>query len=245
MNTRDAKRILDCVQNSGVSLTVNYNWLMGKAMQNGLQAVRRGEIGRPLGIRVECLHTKDDPMTSDEGHWCHLLPGGRFGEMLSHPVYILQAVMGDELDLLKVHAEKRGLYPWMRYDELNALLKAENGTGSIYVSFNAPRLSTVVDVFGTEKIMRIDLANQTCLEMGYRGLRKSDLALDSLDLSRKLFFSTLRKTFTYLLPHPGQAAFQGTYESLIDCIQNDKPLLVTAKMAYNTVKTVEVICNEL
>jgi predicted dehydrogenase len=245
MSTKDAAPILDALRSCSVRLTVNYNWLMGKAMQKALSAIEKGEIGQVLGIRVECLHTKDDPMASNEKHWCHALPGGRFGEMLSHPVYIAQAMLGHDLDVLEVVAGKRGNYDWMRCDELSILLRGKSGVGAIYVSFNAPRVSIIVDVYGTRKVLRVDLINQTCLEMRYRALDKIDLALDSISLSGQLLFHTTRNVFTYILRESGERAFQLAYRGLIDSIKNETPLLVTPEMAFDTVRIVEAICGQM
>jgi predicted dehydrogenase len=245
MSTKDSELILNALKNASVRLTVNYNWLLGRAMQKTLSAVESGKIGQILGIRIECLHTKEDPMASNEKHWCHELPGGRFGEMLSHPVYVAQALLGADLDVVKVLADKRGNYDWMRSDELSIILRGRSGVGTIYASFNAPEVSTVVDVYGTGKTLRIDLINQTCLEMRHRTLDKKDLALDSIRLSGQLLFQTMRNTCTYLLRDSGERAFQLAYGGLIDSITNEKPLSITPEMAYKTVRTVETICTQL
>lgn len=47
-----------------------------------------------LSVDIRMLHTPKDEMISDRTHWVHKLPGGRFGENLIHPIYILRNLMG-------------------------------------------------------------------------------------------------------------------------------------------------------
>lgn len=70
-----------------------------------LALVRESAIGQVLGMEVRMLQTKDDQMTSDAKHWCHRLLGGRFGEMLAHPIYLLQSVLGNSITVARVLPE--------------------------------------------------------------------------------------------------------------------------------------------
>ena len=210
-----------------------------------LSVIKKQAIGEILGIEIKCLHRRDDPMASDENHWCHTLLGGRFGEMLSHPVYLMQSVLGNDLQIDRIFTDKRGSYPWMSYDELHVVLQSEKGPGYIYVSFNAPRPATLVDIYSTEKILKIDLTNQTLIELGYRTLSKIDSARDCLGLSYKVLSLTIRNALEYLLRERGEYALRTIYTSFIDSIRKDKEPLITPKMAYNTVKTVEEICQRI
>jgi predicted dehydrogenase len=245
VSSKEAALILDSLKDSSVKLTVDYNWLMSRAMTEALSLARNGKIGEVLAVDIKILHTKQDSMASDKNHWSHTLHGGRFGEMLPHPVYLAQTFLGDSLEILRVHSRKRGSYGWMRYDELYALLEGEAGTANIYVSFNSPRPVVQLDIYGTEKILIVDLLNQTLFQMTHRTYRKMDAALDCIRLSWQYFFYTIRNTATYLSAEAGQTGFQMAYRSLIESINTNGQPLVTPEMAYCTVKTVEEICNEL
>ena len=59
-----------------------------------------------LGVDIRMLHTSNDEMISDRGHWVHDLPGGRFGECLIHPICVLTNLIGD-LNIRDVYASKR------------------------------------------------------------------------------------------------------------------------------------------
>jgi predicted dehydrogenase len=241
----EAELILKALQKTGVKLTVDYNALFSQVMIKAMDLVRQAAIGEVLGMEVRMLQTKDDAMAVNQKHWCHKIPGGRFGEMLAHPVYLLQAILGDTLESATVLAQKRGAYDWMRYDELCVLLSGRKGIGRIYASFNAPRLTYQVDIFGTQKILSIDLLNQTLVILGYRTSSRTDSAKDCFDISRQLIFQTIKNTFFFLRRERGQDALRRVYTSLLDGIDARRELVVSPDMAYHTVKIVEEICRAM
>jgi len=245
MTTSEADLIMSALKQSNVKLTVDYSWLFCKAMLKALSLIREQEIGDVLRVKIKALHTGKDHMTSEQNHWCHKLSGGRIAEMLPHPVYTLQSILGDDLQTKEVFTSKRGDYPWMAHDELQVTLQSDKSLGSIYVSFNAPRDANLIDVYGTEKILKIDLINQTVIELGHREYSKLDSGKDSLWLSSKIALSTLRNAFEFLLLEKGEYALRNLYTMFIDSIKKDAEPLVTPKMAYNTVRIVEEICQRI
>jgi len=246
MSSSEAESILQALKGSTVKLTVDYNHLFNNTMMQALALVRESAIGQVLGMEVRMLHTNEDPMASDEKHWCHRLPGGRFGEMLAHPVYLVQSVLGDTLGVVNVLSEKRGNFGWMPHDELYFMLRGKGGKiGRTYVSFNAPRPTHLIDIYGTKKILNIDLLNQTLMIRGYRTLSKTDSAIDCLGMASDLIFYTIRNTLTYIGHKRGQGALRMVYRSLVDSIEGRGELVANADLACNTVKIVEEICKAL
>jgi len=245
MTTAEADLIMGALKGSNVKLTVDYSWLFSKAMLKSLSLIRKQEIGDVLRVEIKALHTGKDYMTSEQNHWCHRLPGGRIGEMLPHPVYTLQSILGDDLQTKEIFTSKRGNYPWLAHDELQATLQSDKSLGSVYVSFNAPRDANLVDVYGTKKILKIDLINQTVIGLGHREYGKLDSGKDSLWLSSKIALSTLRNAFDFLLLEKGEYALRNLYTMFIDSIKKDTEPLVTPKMAYNTVRIAEEICQRI
>jgi predicted dehydrogenase len=185
-------------------------------------------------------------MTSDPKHWCHKLLGGRFGENLPHPVYALQSILGDDLQVGEVFPSKRGKYPWMPHDEWFVTLQSDKTMGSIYESFNAARTAILIDVYGTKRILKIDLTNQTVIGLGRRSPEKRiQIGKDSLWLSYKIALSTMRNAFDFLLSERGEKGLRNLYTMFIDSIKKNDDPPVTSKMAYNTVRIVEEICQHL
>jgi predicted dehydrogenase len=245
MTTNDAHLILKSLATSKAKLTVNYNWLLSRTMTSALSLVTNGTVGDVLGMDVTVLDTRYDAMTADEKHWSHKLPGGRFGEMLCHPIYLVQSVLGNELKPITVLWDKRGSYSWMHSDELYLLLQANVGVARVYVSFNAPRPAILIDIYGERRILKVDLINQSLIQLGPRKLTKMDSAIDSLSVSGGLLVNVLRNTFRHLLRERGSYALEAAYTSLIASMNGNEQRIATPEMAYNTVKTVEEICNRM
>jgi predicted dehydrogenase len=245
LSTSQADLIMKSLEKSQVKLTVVYNVLLSKAMLQGLSLIKKGEIGEALAVRINYLDTVEDQMTADKNHWAHKLPGGRFGEMLSHPVYLAQSVLGNHLKVDTVIAQKRSNLPWMIHDELHVMLRGTQGLASIYCSFNAPRMGIIVEIFGSKKMLQVDLVNQTLVALGPRKLGKIDSAIDSLRVSGTLISQTARNAFTYLSRRRGESAIGTVYSSLVESIRENQELTVTPEMAANTVRIAEDVCNRL
>jgi len=185
-------------------------------------------------------------MASNQSHWSHKLLGGRLGEMIPHPVYAVQSVLQDELSVDTIVAEKRGKYPWMRYDEMKVLLRGRNkGWADIYVSFNASRPVITMDVYGTQKILKIDMINQVLVELGERSLSKMDSGRDLLDQSRVLFLSTVKNAIEYLGAKRMESSLRNLYTSFMESVASGGDPPVTPKMAFETVRVAEEICNRI
>lgn len=245
MTTSDSALILKSSKETSAKLTVDYNWLFNRVMLKALSLVKNNELGKILLVDVKVLHPNWDPMASNKDHWCHKLPGGRFGEMLTHPVYFLQSFLGDNLTVGQVLSYKSGDYSWMPHDELHVTLQNGVCPGQIYVSFNAPRPAIEVNVYGSKKILNIDVLNQTIIEHGPRSLSKVDSFKDSLGTSYKISSSVLKNGIEYLMQQRGEFSFRYVYTSFEKSIRENIEPLVTPMMASNTVRLVEEICNHL
>jgi predicted dehydrogenase len=238
---RDAELILGSLGTSKAKLTVNYVWLFNDTMVAALPLIRKGLLGEVLAVEIKCLQTTSDPMAANENHWCHKLPGGRFGEMLPHPVYVMQSILEDGLGVAGVSAIKRGPYAWMSKDELLVFMQSKRGIGQIYVSFNCARPAILVDVYGTNKILHLDFLNQNIMLQGPRSFSKVDSAVEMLGLASHLTFATIKNTLTYLAPARGERAIRRVYSSFVEDIDGDRQPAVTPEMACRTVKLVEDI----
>jgi len=247
MATKEADSIINALRGSRAKMTVVYHWLFSKAMLKSLSLISKQGIGEILKVDIKCVqNAKTDPMASDPNHWCHKLLGGRFGEMLPHPVYVLQSILGNNLRTRKIFVSKRGNVSWLHNDELYAILQSEKGIGSLYVSLNAPRESINFDVYGTKEILKIDLIRQTVLRLGPRVHHsKFSIGKDCLSEACKLSLWTIKNALEFSFHKHGEFAVSNFYTMFIDCIRKGIEAPVTPEMAYNTVRIVEEICNDI
>jgi predicted dehydrogenase len=171
MTVEDAERIVECQKDTHVNAGVIHNWLFDSPVLEADSVVKKGRLGDVVNVEVEAISTKYDSMTADRNHWCHSLPGGRFSEMLAHPIYLIRHFLGEpEIDGVQV--AKIGEYEWMKSDELCAILKVGEKMGRAYASFNAPRKAIFISLYGTEAILKLDIINATTIILPRRETKR-------------------------------------------------------------------------
>lgn len=158
-STREAQELLKVQRATGVMLVVVHSILFQRSVLQARSMIAHGDIGDVLTVEANFLSTRDDPMIAQESHWCHSIPGGRIAEALPPPLYLLQEFLG-ELRLGTVWAGKLGSYPWVRFDELHAVLNSSTGYGIVRISFNAPLSAQTMCIYGLRGTINIDLLSQ-------------------------------------------------------------------------------------
>jgi len=94
MTVEDAEKIVRCQKTTGMKVGVIHNWLFEPPVLKASAVLKKGLLGEVVSVEIEVLHTKDDPMATNEHHWSHNLLGGRFSEMLAHPIYLIRHFLG-------------------------------------------------------------------------------------------------------------------------------------------------------
>lgn len=243
MTTEEAKTIISRHKGSQTKITVIHNWLYVPVMLKALSLIKNGSLGEIISVEIKALSTPNDPMLRNKGHWCHSLPGGRFGEMLAHPIYIMQAILGP-LKVQSLQTMKLGGYSWVSSDELRVVLEANKGSASIYASFNSSRTDVLIDIYGTGGRLMIDQLSDTLVQLKSRPLDIFSKGMDSLQQAYQLAFSTARGAIMKL-----SGRWVGGPElclrAFADSVLNDKEPLVSLEEAYDTVELLEQICREI
>ena len=244
LTVAEASKIIDQQRRHGVKLTVVHSWLFSYAMDKALQLLRNKGIGNIIGAQINALSTPYNIMTSDPLHWAHTIKGGRFAEMISHPIYLLQKVLG-ELEVDNVLCAKLGHYNWMPVDELSVMLKGSKGSmGSIYCSFNSPRHEAILKVFGTEAIMEIDLFKQILIVKRKIGVERRHILTDEMKFLGSYIKSAFSVNFAVLL-----GRYKGMHKMLIkavaDSLEKDTPLPVTPDEALSVTRTYEDLSSKI
>jgi len=189
MTVKDAEKIVGCQKATGVKAGVIHNWLFDEPVLQADALIKKGKLGEIFHIEVEALNTKHDSMVANERHWCHKLPGGRFSEMLAHPIYLMRHFLGD-IAICDVQVSKIGDYSWMKYGELCATFKAGNKLGRAYASFNSSRDAIFINLYGGEGILKLELINSTVNFLPKRDATRLSKGFDSLRQAAQLVKST-------------------------------------------------------
>jgi len=247
VTTKEADKVLDTLHDSSARLTIIHSQLFEPSMLRATEQIKAGAIGRIVGMNVGILHSNDEPMASDGNHWCYKLPGGRFGENLPHPVYLLQAFLG-ELKLKSVFADKLGPYPWMPFDELRVILETEeNKFGTIQISFNAPGFQTTnvyADIYGTGGAMHAGIypVSSLIVTKPGRGIWLAENVIHQVKIGLSYLSTILSKG-------KGPKTFSISHaliiKSFVESIFGKGKPLVTPEMGYEEVHVVEQICKQI
>jgi len=244
LSITEAEKMIKSQRKNEAKLTVVHCWLFAHVIKKTLGILERKEIGEVLGAEIDVLNTPADPMTSNPSHWCHSLKGGRFAEMLPHPLYLLQAILGD-LKVRFVLGSKLGDYDWMQIDDLRILLEdSKHRIASIYASFNAPRTDVTLQIYGTHGILDVDTSRHTIIKRRYREAKVGQVIKDN---SRFLgdFISSSFSIASAILTRQYQNMHTTFMKKFVNSLENNLDPPVTAKEALQVTKTFEDLCSRI
>ena len=243
MTVKDAEEIVKCQKTTGLKAGVIHNWLFEPPVLEADSLVKGGFLGEVINAEIEALSPKEDSMAANENHWSHSLPGGRFSEMLAHPIYLLRRFLG-EVEVGDVYVSKVGEYAWMKSDEFFATFKVGNKLGRAYASFNAPRDAIFINLYGREAILKLDIINATLNILPRRKTSRYNKGFDSMRQATQLTRSTVKNAARiafgrWLSGH--EMCIKLFAQSLI----NDSEPPVTVESGCIVVKTLEEICERI
>lgn len=179
LTLNEAEVIVATAKKSKVKLCVVHNLLFSPVIQKAKALVDSGVIGEVIGMQVHIARNGLDYSQPED--WRYDLPGGLFGEYASHPVYLLQAFLGN-INGIRALKKKCGASPWIATDELKVLVDAKKGLGAFSVSCSSFEESLTLEIFGSQRNLHINLLTQTMSQSQHRSGRFYDLVLDRLDL---------------------------------------------------------------
>ena len=243
VNTDEAERLLGTLKKTSGKMTIIHSQLYEQSIFQAMKLVKAGDIGQIVGMDVGILHSPDEIMAGDKNHWCHKLPGGRFGENLPHPVYLLQAFLGD-LKIKSVLPDKLGSTPWMPFDELRVILEAENNRfGTIHISFNAPgndRTDVHANIYGTAGTIHAGIYPVSSMVISKPG--RGIMHFGNMEQQFKIW-STYLTTILIKGKNPRyySASHTRIIKSFVDSLNGNGSPLVTPENGYDNVRVVEEI----
>ena len=139
------------------ALCVDHNFLFEPCVIAARRWVSAGRIGRVFAADV---FYGTDPLPGDPGpgSWAETLPGGRFADLLPHPLYLARHFLGDVGRVAACDADgARGR------SELGVTLACERGLAAIRVSLAATPWELGFVLRGEDGTIRVDLARQRAL----------------------------------------------------------------------------------
>lgn len=158
LNLDEADRMIEAATANKVRLSVVHDQLFLPVVLKARALVDQGAIGEPLSAQLVVSDPENAYFVSDREHWCHTLPGGIFGEMLPHPLYLARAFIGG-IETSAVRCQKLSSSDWLRWDELRVVLQGQRGVATIAASANGPSDIRTIDIAGTEACLHVGISS--------------------------------------------------------------------------------------
>lgn len=235
MNLEDSRKIEDLYtnrKNRNIKFNISYSMAYHPQMLALLECVKRKDAGDILNVDVKCLHPADEYMLADPKHWCHKLPGGRLGETIIHPIYMLQKICGN-LKLKDVYLAKQGHLDWVKYDELRVSFDTGCGFAGFYVSFNSPGWEyPIITIDGTKRRIQLNGYSQNLIETSpAKGTGAFSRGFDSFILMGKIAGSLSDNAFRVLtLRH--KPSHHKYLELFMEDINSNKEMPISTEDAF-------------
>ena len=245
MTLKDSDAILSCAKKTGSTVGVIHNWLFERCVLEAKKAIEHGRLGEVMNVAIEALALPSDSMAANEKHWCHRLPGGRFGEMLVHPIYLARYFLGGDVLPVDVQVSKLGTTPWMKSDELYATFSCGEKLGHVYASFNSPREAIFLSIYGRNGILKVDIINSVTIFLpGQTSGRFFSRGYDYLRQAKQLTNSTIRNSLA-LASGKWLTGHQKYISLFAECLRNGNKPPVTAQEARETIAVLEQMCKRV
>jgi UDP-N-acetylglucosamine 3-dehydrogenase len=247
---KEANEMVSSAKRNKVTLSVIHNTLFNPVVLKAKSCIEKGDIGDIIGVDVKYFKKPSDNWVINKNHWSHKLPGGIFGEILAHPIYLEREFLGN-LNPIAVFTKKFTRYDWIRSDELRVILEGEKGIGTITLSLNAPRNEALIDIYGTKMNLHLGLWTSTMTKDKPTSVASFPTRKDSLSLGADVLnraFQEVGSIFGNTLRVISRKVHSGHYfliPNFVNHILNNEKLLVTARDGLEVVRVLEQICNKI
>ena len=241
LNLSEADRMIEAARINGVSLCVTHNMLFGPMIIKAKSMIKRGVIGDIVGMSIiNSIPVMDDLMLN-KAHWCHKLPGGIFGEMLPHPIYLATAFLG-RLEVAAVYNHRLSSDRWLVADELRVTLRGERSIATITASVSGRGDVMALDIFGTKASLRV--SNGVVVRRIPKQNSRPSRGLDNIWTASQLLTGTALTTLNVILGrfHDGHYTL---IQRFTESLQNGTKPPVTEEEAREVMRLYQAITSQI
>ena len=182
---------------------------------------------------------KDTEKILNPAHWSHQLPGGIFGELVPHPLYLAEAFLGD-LSLVQVNCRKLGNYDWLKVDEVRILLESSTAMATITCSLNSPDI-LFLNFIGTKGYLHVAVSSGAIITH-FPSDKRFIKGLDNLRASYQWLNATAFAAMNYITGryHDGHYYL---IKNFVDALQNGHELPVSLEKARKLTRLYQEVTN--
>jgi predicted dehydrogenase len=164
LNAIDGRRIIECLQQTGRKMTINY-WYNFESPALALkELVAKGDLGDP--VHIESYYGYDlaggfgQAFLSDDRHWVHQLPGKLFQNIIDHAINKVTPFLPNEPVEIIARAYRQPHFNDDRtdglLDELRVMLLGRSMSAYITFCSHARPVGQFMRVHGTKNTAHID-----------------------------------------------------------------------------------------
>jgi predicted dehydrogenase/nucleoside-diphosphate-sugar epimerase len=241
-SVEECDRMIARAREKGVRISVNHSDRFDPVVLQAIEMARSGACGDILA--VHSIRSSDYPPYGGGPLPAPYRQGSYpFRDLGVHSMYLVEAFVG-EIKKLEVKWYETGRDPMLTFDEWRAYAECENGTGSIYISWNTRPIQSELEIHGTRGVIRVDRFLQVC-EMnrilpgpkaigniinGYRA---------ALRRSFRIPVNLFRFVTGSLKPEPG---IYNCVQAFHYALRNDQPLPVPPEEGRRMIAWIEQTC---
>ncbi len=164
LSTAEADAMIEAASAAGRVVATCHNMLFKPSMRRAIELVRNGEIGRVVHVVTFWgVAGETGPYAGDPGaHWAWRLPGGFFTNFLPHTISLQEQFLGPDLevgDVVVGATEGDVVAP----TDLSVTFRGASGWGTMTVSTSIRPGMKFVEIYGTQGVIRVDMARETCV----------------------------------------------------------------------------------
>lgn len=169
----DADVVIRVAKEENRALHVIHNFSFMPCMRKAKQIESASKLGDLVCVDVRYLSSLKIEMQryAEASHWCHDLPGDVFYDLAPHLIMLILDYLHEVKRIKKV---VMNLFndPTVQANELRVTFEAENGLGSLAISFNSLARCFSIDVIKTNGRLFINADNQIVIK--YKAMRPTD-----------------------------------------------------------------------
>lgn len=163
----EADSMIEAAKGNGVKLGVVHSFLFNPAIQETLRILESGKVGRLLEVDVAV--SLAPLLKHSHPKWMYDLPGGLFGEMIPHGLYVLLGFIGHVHRVKCItqgDSEANGLFP---FTDLHVSVGGEKSIGTLYMSTRiaSPYTVMAVKAVAEKGTLRISIPTATLIKTNF------------------------------------------------------------------------------
>jgi UDP-N-acetylglucosamine 3-dehydrogenase len=243
LRVSDCDQMIEAARSKGVKLCIVHNQIFNPPFDKARNLVAKGAIGDFTGMRI-LLSDHRDAMIMREDYWIHKLPGGLIGESGPHVVYLSLAFL-NRVQNVEIYAKNFLEHSWAPFDEFRIELEGEKAMCSVTMSYSGTHHDLLVDIFGTEGVIHLDLSSKLLVHYGNKeSVRPVRFARYFLNVSSQVVGGIAANAFG-LMTRKLKFGHELLIRDFVDSILNNRQPPVTGEEGREVVRVMEMVVEKL